>query len=137
MKLNISTKTHPDTFTEIDDADFESIKGFRWAATRRRKKLYVRGTVQGRDVLLHRFLMGEPDGVLIDHRDGDPLNNKRANLRECTIPQNNRYALENGAFDHLRVEVQVHTVKRKLSDGTVRVHRYNRKTKERLGNAKG
>lgn len=134
MRIDVSTKAHPDTFAEIDDEDFPLICGHRWAATRRRKKLYVRGKVQGRDVLLHRFLMGEPTGMMIDHRDGDPLNNKRSNLRECTVIQNNRYALEAGAFDHLRPALQVHTVKRKLADGTVRIHRYNRRTKERLEN---
>lgn len=134
MKLDVSTKSHPSVFTEIDDADFAALSAYRWAATRRRAKLYVRGWVEGSSVLLHRFLMGEPEGMLIDHRDGNPLNNQRSNLRECTIKQNNQYAIENGAFDHLRPAIPVHTVKRKLADGTVRIHRYNRRTKERLGN---
>jgi hypothetical protein len=137
MRINISTKKHPNVFAEIDDDDFASIAHIRWAATLRRKKLYVRGWTQGRSILLHRYLMGDPESMLIDHKDGDPLNNRRGNLRECTIAQNTQFALENGAFDHLRRaegSIQVHTVKRKLADGTVRIHRYNRQTRERLGN---
>jgi hypothetical protein len=47
-----------------------------------------------RDQLLHRLLMGFPDS-LIDHRDGNPLNNRRSNLREATSQQNqiNRHRL--------------------------------------------
>lgn len=134
MKIDVSTKKHPNIFAEIDDADAEMVCRYRWAATKRRKKLYVRGHVDGRDVLLHRFIMGEPAGMLVDHRDGDTLHNRRSNLRECTVHQNNQYAVENGVFDHLRVDLQVHTVKRKLADGSVRIHRYNRRTKERLEN---
>jgi hypothetical protein len=34
--------------------------------------------------LMHRFVMDAPCGVEVDHRDGDGLNNTRANLRLCT-----------------------------------------------------
>lgn len=134
MKIDVSTKAHPNTFAEIDDADFEEVSKHRWTATRRRDKLYVRGSVDGRDVLLHRFLMGEPVGLCVDHRDGDTLNNRRSsNLRICTKGQNTIFAHEAGIYGN---PTYVHTVKRKLADGTVRVHRYDRRTKERLVNEK-
>ena len=37
---------------------------------------------------LHRLIMGEPKGMEIDHKDGNPLNNKRNNLRVCTHSDN-------------------------------------------------
>lgn len=32
-------------------------------------------------IYLHRYVMGNPAGMLVDHRDGNPLNNMRSNLR--------------------------------------------------------
>jgi len=46
-----------------------------------------------RDVQLHRFIMGEPEGKLIDHRSGDTLDNRKANLRICIYLENNRNSL--------------------------------------------
>ena len=39
-------------------------------------------------IWLHRFLMDAPDSVMVDHRDRDTRNNRRANLRFCTNRQN-------------------------------------------------
>jgi hypothetical protein len=37
---------------------------------------------------LHRILMGEPNGLMIDHTDMNKLNNCRSNLRVATHSQN-------------------------------------------------
>lgn len=37
---------------------------------------------------MHREIMRAPEGVLVDHRDGDGLHNWRENLRNCTDAQN-------------------------------------------------
>ena len=39
---------------------------------------------------MHRLLMAPPKGMLVDHIDGNGLNNRRANLRLCTRSQNRR-----------------------------------------------
>lgn len=39
-------------------------------------------------VWMHRLILGVPDGVLVDHRDGNGLNNRRSNLRPATKTQN-------------------------------------------------
>ncbi len=41
-------------------------------------------------VLLHRLLMGFPDGKHIDHVNHKPFDNRKVNLRECTHIQNNQ-----------------------------------------------
>jgi hypothetical protein len=58
------------------------------------QKGYVRGTISGRRILLHRAVMERALGVAInpsqqiDHQDRDPLNNRRKNLRFATRAQN-------------------------------------------------
>ena len=37
---------------------------------------------------MHRAIMGEPKELDVDHRDGDGLNNRRANLRVATVLEN-------------------------------------------------
>lgn len=38
--------------------------------------------------MLHRQIMGEPDGAIVDHRNGDTLDNRRCNLRIATTFEN-------------------------------------------------
>jgi len=53
-------------------------------------KGYARGTVNGKRVKMHRYLMNFPRGLVIDHIDGNGLNNCKANLRLCTQAENAR-----------------------------------------------
>ena len=37
---------------------------------------------------MHRLILGVKDGLQVDHRDGDGLNNRRDNIRVATVFQN-------------------------------------------------
>ena len=76
--------------TEIDDADLPLISGFRWKALEvdgfvyaaRNKK--IPGTRKSRVLLMHRVLMNPPSDKIVDHINGDSLDNRRENLRVGT-----------------------------------------------------
>lgn len=79
----------------VDDADYLVVSQFKWTASKNGGKWYAVRTIkvghrQYRHQYLHRFLMGEPVGMIVDHKDGDGLHCERANMRVCTKTQNNR-----------------------------------------------
>lgn len=74
----------------VDEADYEDLSRFTWYVN---KDGYAQTNMNGRDgkkriVMMHRYLMRAPRGVEVDHRDQEPLNNTRWNLRLATHTQN-------------------------------------------------
>lgn len=76
----------------VDDADEDLVSRFRWVALKSRSVnvtiLYARSRVEPgseRRQFLHTLLTGWP---LIDHVNGNGLDNRRENLRPCTRSQN-------------------------------------------------
>ncbi len=71
----------------IDEHDYPKIAGMAWQAHARRdgKGYYA---VSSDGVRMHRLLLDASDSDIVDHRDGDGLNNTRRNLRKGTQSQN-------------------------------------------------
>lgn len=80
----------------IDDEDEALLARANWYAMKdyRTQTWYCMAwerTKDGRHRLaMHRILMNDPKGMLIDHVDGNGLNNQRENLRLATCQQNSR-----------------------------------------------
>lgn len=76
----------------IDASDAPLVAGINWCALVDKRNVYAvykQGPAGGqRTVRMHRLLMGEPEGLEVDHRDGNGLNNRRDNLRAATKSQN-------------------------------------------------
>jgi len=81
-------------YTEVDEADYAELSKHSWQYSRTGYAVRSASAAERRDgitakaVYMHRFLMDPPAGMLVDHVDGDGLNNTRANLRVCTRSQN-------------------------------------------------
>ena len=78
----------------IDAADYERVSGYKWHACRPSKLniWYARSHVGKRPsrrfIHLHRIILDAPDGLQVDHVDGDGLNCRRSNMRVATRSQN-------------------------------------------------
>lgn len=72
----------------VDDEDFESVNQFKWYAQNKRGSFYAARKSSETAEIMHRFLLKPPSGMVIDHIDGNSLNNQRKNLRIVTPRQN-------------------------------------------------
>lgn len=76
----------------VDDADWPMLSGRNWyeqPPKREGNTPYAHIHVRGRNVLMHRFLLGaEAPDVVVDHIDGNGLNNQRSNLRLANRREN-------------------------------------------------
>lgn len=74
----------------FDDEDIDLVNSYKWHI----QKGYVATEVGSRKLNqrkvfhLHRLILGASPGQLVDHRDRDPLNNRRENLRLSTRSTN-------------------------------------------------
>lgn len=86
--LPLSGKHGKGKFTMLDDEDAARLEemGVSLSST---NSGYVQFHYQGKTRVLHRFILQPQKGFVVDHIDGDRLNNCRGNLRECTQSQNN------------------------------------------------
>lgn len=71
---------------KFDKEDFELIKTRQWFV----HGFYVRASVDYKQVTMHSFLLGKKEGYVIDHINGDKLDNRRCNLRYATTQENSR-----------------------------------------------
>ena len=71
---------------KVDHADIENLNQYRWFKMSSYAKSYSSAKVDGKRVLMHRFLMQVDEHI--DHINGDGMDNRRSNLRTATQSQN-------------------------------------------------
>lgn len=96
--------SRPGKYAEVDDSDYEYCQQFKWYfvskgvgyAFRIEYFGYTGKKQNTKSILMHRDFLKPPSGLVIDHIDGDGLNNQRSNLRVATVSQNgmNRRGLQ-------------------------------------------
>jgi hypothetical protein len=73
-------------YVYVDAADFESLNKYTW----RVHGGYAVRTENKKRIYMHREIMQPPKSMVVDHMDGNRLNDCRINLRICTPTENGR-----------------------------------------------
>lgn len=123
-------------FTKVDDLDYKFLNQWKWYAIKSRNTYYARRAiyVNGKQKILfmHRVILNTPPGKLTDHADGDGLNNRRYNLRDCNNSQNMMNRRPSGKSKYLGVcrktnrncfEAQINVNKKKLHLGYFKIEK--------------
>lgn len=78
----------------IDDQDKDLISPYTWHAACLHGYWYAMSSTSGNNkpLYMHRVILMPPPNVLIDHRNGNGLDNRRHNLRLCNHQENARNA---------------------------------------------
>jgi hypothetical protein len=73
-------------YVYVDAADYEWLRPYNWHSNNG----YAARNENRKTILMHRQIMQPPQGMVVDHADGNKANNCRANLRVCTPAENHR-----------------------------------------------
>jgi len=75
-------------FAIVDNGDFESLNKCKWYYVKTHGLEYALGN--NPSTLMHRVIIDAKKGEVTDHINGNGLDNRRKNLRICTIQENTR-----------------------------------------------
>lgn len=98
--------TTRDLYTVVDKNIYPTLRAYRWTASPNgRGKVYVKragrkseGILHKKTIFLHRMVAGvvQVPGLVVDHADGNPLNNTLRNLRLSSHLENSLNADQRG-----------------------------------------
>lgn len=95
LKFLIKSKKYGSFSVLVDEEEWEKIKTFRWIISKKQEKDYFYVSAMTKSykgkrskIILSRLIMGFPEGKVVDHANHNTFDNRKANLRACTIQEN-------------------------------------------------
>ncbi len=96
MFIPMGNRSGLELYAKVDDEDFEEISKFKWArntggyAIRTFHFRLSSGGSSSSSIIMHRQIIDAPKHLVVDHINGNKLDNRRSNLRLCTQAENTR-----------------------------------------------
>lgn len=75
-------------FAIVDVEDYDWLSQYRWCACKSGNTFYAARSKGHILIRMHREIMCAPKGLCCDHKNHNGLDNRKSNLRLCTIAQN-------------------------------------------------
>jgi hypothetical protein len=104
-------------FAQVDNCNYDWLMQWKWYASwddytfYAMRAIYING--RQKKILMHRFIMNTPAGLLCDHQDHNGLNCQEYNMRNCSRAQNNMNSTAYGESKYLGVYYHRKTIKGK------------------------
>lgn len=117
----INSKKHGTHSVFLDDEDYEMLSSYRWYIQKQGRNFYAERRIRiikenkktTQAVKMHRVILGlgnfATDPRLVDHKDGNGLNNVKSNLRIATNSQNSKNRKAAGKSKYLGVSLVIRT----------------------------
>jgi hypothetical protein len=77
-------------FALVDDEDFDLVSAHKWRVIQSGETPYAHAWIDGESIGMHRLLAGPSATEIVDHENGNGLDNRRRNLRPCLHKHNMR-----------------------------------------------
>lgn len=87
----------------VSNKDYDLVKNHKWHVNKCGSTYYAISYMGGAKTKLHRFIMSAKKGQIIDHKNGNGLDNTRKNLRFCNRAENNKNRRPSGKTKYLGV----------------------------------
>lgn len=71
----------------FDSDEYEKVSKYSWCLS---KTNYLVANIKGKVIKLHRYILSAAKGTVIDHINGNTLDNRKSNLRFCSQKDNAR-----------------------------------------------
>jgi len=89
MELMINSPKYGKKIVLIDDEDYDKIKNYSWGLQYDGNAFYITHNRCNSDrtrtmLRIHRIITDCPEGMIVDHINGDTFDNRKENLRICT-----------------------------------------------------
>lgn len=103
MKFNITSKKWGTFEVLVDDEDYALLKDYVYYlwGSERHSSLYLRGYAPSnkrKPLKIHRIIMKAKEGEIVDHINGNCLDNRKCNLRITDAAGNNKNRRKNKGY---------------------------------------
>lgn len=89
VRIPLHSRKYPNLYAVIDEEDYELVSRYRWYPSDHSPAIYACSMPTKRgEIRMHRLILNAPDGILVDHKNGNTLDNRRCNLRLATHANN-------------------------------------------------
>ena len=93
-EIIVESRIHGTHTILYDEEDASKVEPYTWTIVKGHGTYYARRNLPRKDgirptpLVMHRELANCPSGMMVDHKNGNGLDNRKENLRVCTMSQN-------------------------------------------------